>query len=265
MTGVVSNFNGTIRRLRWEAALGLIFPESCQLCREERARAADGYVGMNCRKAVQPLESPFCRRCGLPFPGAITDTFDCANCADRDLAFESARAAVIAKGPVLDAIHRFKYSEARWFEAFLSRLLIEAALPQLAGAGWTLVVPVPLHPVKQRERGFNQAELLARPLARALGIPMRTDLVRRIEPTRTQTALSRDARAENVRRAFTTDTIRRFPFFKPVAPGRLDGERVIVVDDVLTTGATANGVALQLRRLGAESICVWSVARAILD
>ena len=94
---------------------------------------------------------------------------------------------------------------------------------------------------------------------------MRTDLVRRIEPTRTQTALSRDARAENVRRAFTTEPARRFPFFKPVAPVQLDGERVIVVDDVLTTGATANGVALQLSRLGAGAVCVWSVARAVLD
>ena len=263
MTGSLSH--GAAHRPLIEAALGLIFPESCQICREERARAADGYVGVNCGKAVQPLEAPFCQRCGLPFSGAITDAFDCANCSDRDLAFESARAAVIARGPVLEAVHRFKYSDARWFEPFLSRLLLDAAVPHLAGVGWTLVVPVPLHPVKQRERGFNQAELLARPLARALGIPMRTDLVRRMEPTRTQTALSRDARAENVRRAFTTAPTRRFPFFKPVAPVRLDGERVIVVDDVLTTGATANGVALQLRRLGAESICVWSVARAILD
>lgn len=255
------------RSAAWrEAVLGWIFPEGCQLCRSEPAGPRDGYVGPGCQSRVRPLRFPFCHRCGLPLAGAITDPFDCSNCSTRELFFQTARAAVLAEGPVLEAIHRYKYSDARWFRPFLSRLLVDAAEPELRGRGWTLLIPVPLHPVKQRERGFNQAEVLGRPLADALGIPLRNDLVHRAEPTRTQTALSREGRAENVDHAFRAGSGRRRPFpWSPVQrPARLDGERVVIVDDVLTTGATANAVARVLRRLGAEEICVWSVARATL-
>lgn len=236
-----------------EPILGFIYPECCQVCSRERARAADGYVCVGCRRDVRFVRPPFCARCGLPFPGAITHEFECGNCRDRQLHFESARAAVIAEGVALDVIHRFKYSGARWFEPFLADLLLREAAPALAGQGWNLVVPVPLHPVKEREREFNQAERLARPLAQTLGLPVRTDLVARVEPTRTQTRLSREERAENVKRAFAA-----------VPDARLHGESVIVVDDVLTTGATTDAVARVLKRLGAGRVCVWSVARAVL-
>jgi competence protein ComFC len=202
---------------------------------------------------VRLVRPPYCSRCGLPFPGAITDEFACANCREVELAFESARAAVVAEGPILEVIHRFKYQRALWFEPFLARLLTQAAVPELAGAGWDFVVPVPLHPVKQRDREFNQAERLARHLATALELSLRTHVVERIAPTLTQTHLTRDERAKNVRKAFRSK-----------GKEKLEGESVIVVDDVFTTGATANAVAQVLRARGAGRVCVWSVARAIL-
>ncbi len=161
---------------------------------------------------------------------------------------------MVAQGVVLDVIHRFKYGGAVWFEPFLTDLLLREAVPVLSGDSWSGVVPVPLHPVKRREREFNQAEVLARPLAGALRIPLRTDLVRRVEVTMTQTRLSRTERAENVRRAFAPN---------PEA-GPVHGDW-IVVDDVLTTGATTNAVAAVLRDMGASRVVVWSVARAALD
>ncbi len=252
---------------RWvEAVLGLLYPGVCHLCRDEPAGPADGYVGAECRARVHAVRAPFCQRCGLPYPGEISHTFSCANCAEVELHFETARAAAIADGPVLEAVHRYKYSDARWFHPFLAGLLCEAALPELRDAGWSMVVPVPLHAVKRRERGFNQAEALARPLARALGIPVRTELVHRVAPTHTQTTLSREQRAENVSRAFRAGSGRRrpFPWSPHESPPRLDGASVIVVDDVLTTGATANAVARELRRMGAQRVCVWSTARATL-
>lgn len=233
--------------------LGFFYPECCQICSQERARVADGYVCASCWREVRFVRPPFCARCGLPFPGAITHEFECANCRDLELHFESARAAVIAEGVALDVIHRFKYSGARWFEPFLADLLLREAAPALTGQGWNLIVPVPLHPVKEREREFNQAERLARPLGKALGLPVRTDLVARVETTRTQTRLTREERAENVKRAFAA-----------VPHARLNGESVIVVDDVLTTGATTDAVARILKKLGAGRVCVWSVARAVL-
>lgn len=250
---------GWSRLHQWMAAVGeplfsLVYPNVCQLCLNEEATPEEGYVGRACQAQFRRLEPPFCHRCGLPFAGAITEAFECANCREADFAFESVRAAVLAEGPVREVIHRFKYHRAVWFEPLLGRLLAQAATPLLANRGWDLLVPVPLHPVKERHREFNQAQRLALHLGRALELPVRTDLVRRTEPTVTQTRLSRAERAANVRRAF-----------RKVEGLDLDGASVVVVDDVLTTGATTDAVARQLRKLGAARVCVWAVARATLE
>lgn len=236
-----------------ESGLGLIYPNRCQICHEEPSSAVLGFVGDRCRRSLHIIEPPFCSRCGLPHAAGTAMDFTCSNCEGLSLSFESARAAVIAGGVALEVIHRFKYERALWFRPLLVDLLVTAALPALAGGGWTAVVPVPLHPVRQREREYNQAELLARPLARALGIPLRLDLVRRTTATLTQTHLSRSQRSLNVTRAF-----------QPTRNAHLDGDSIIVLDDVLTTGATTNAVASVLKRCGAGRVCVWSVARAVL-
>ena len=117
---------------------------------------------------------------------------------------------------------------------------------------WDYIVPVPLHHLKQREREFNQAERLARRLGRALKIPVQTNLLKRHVPTRTQTLLSRPERAANVRHAFALGKLRR-----------LGGARIVLVDDVLTTGATTSACARVLRTAGAADVCVWTVARGL--
>src|SRR5207245_1261109 len=101
-------------------------------------------------------------------------------------------------------IHRYKYNRALWFEPFLAELLASAAAPVLQGASpsWDAITPVPLHPLKEREREFNQAARIAAHLARRTGIPLRTSLVRRTRPTLTQTHLNRVERAQNVAHAF---------------------------------------------------------------
>jgi ComF family protein len=169
-----------------------------------------------------------------------------------ELHFRSARAAVAAQGVALDVIHRYKYHRALWFEPFLADLLVRAAGPVLAAGDWNLIVPVPLHPLKKREREFNQAERLAVRLGRATGLRTDARLLRRVRPTQTQTLLSRRERTKNVHHAFR---LRR---------GRqLDGERVVLVDDVLTTGATTSACARILRQAGAGDVCVWTVARGL--
>lgn len=238
---------------RWiEPGLALLYPEVCQLCEQQRATPDDGFVCPKCWSKVRFIRPPFCERCGLPYQGEITTPFNCSNCRDMKLHFSVARSAVTARGVVLEAIHRYKYHHARWFEAFLADLLLREAAPVLRAGNWDLIVPVPLHSTKEREREFNQAERLARPLARALALPMHSDLVRRVVPTRTQTLLTKRQRAENVQHAFAAQ------------PGRrLNGERVVVVDDVLTTGATTSACAGVLRSLGAGEVCVWTVARGL--
>ena len=235
-----------------DTTLGLFYPEVCALCLDEAATAREGFVGANCRKQVEFIRPPLCQRCGLPFVGDITTSFDCTNCRDMDLHFSYARAAVVAKTVALEAIHHFKYSRALWFENFLADLLLTEAVPVLRGQKWHYIVPVPLHPLKKREREFNQAELLAARLGRATAIPLNTKLLRRVKATVTQTHLRRDQRATNMHDAFATgDGV------------KLNGEKVIVVDDVFTTGATTNDCARALRAAGAGEVCVWTVARGL--
>ena len=232
--------------------LGFLYPERCQLCESEPATAADGFVGRRCGSQVRFIQPPFCRRCGLPFPGDLDGPFECANCRELDLHFRYARSAVVARGVALEAIHRFKYDRDLWFENFLASLLVRAAAPVLRRENWTLIVPVPLHPVKERQREFNQADRLAGHLAVALNIPVNADRLRRVTATRTQTLLTRRERAANMRGAFA------------LRPGRaLESERVVLVDDVFTTGATTSACARVLRDAGAGDVCVWTVARGL--
>jgi ComF family protein len=169
-----------------------------------------------------------------------------------DLHFSSARSAVVAKTVVLEAIHRFKYSRALWFEPFLADLFLREALPVLREQKWDLIIPVPLHPVKEREREFNQAEHLAKHLSAAAHIRLNNNLLCRVMPTLTQTRLTKQQRAANIRGAFAID-----------GRMKLNGERVILVDDVFTTGATTSECARILINAGASDVSVWTVARGL--
>jgi ComF family protein len=234
------------------AGLAFFYPEICQLCKKSRARPAEGFVCGSCRESVQFIQPPFCKRCGRPVEGAITGDFECATCRQDELHFESARSAVATKGVVREVMHRYKYQRALWFEPFLAGLLVQQASPQLSPKDWNLLVPVPLHSTKERQREFNQSERFGRWLSEATGIPMDRQLLSRVVPTQTQTRLDRKARQENMRNAFAMRKKRR-----------LNGERILLLDDVYTTGATTNACARTLLKGGAGKVCVWTVARGI--
>lgn len=234
------------------AGLGLIYPEVCQLCRQQRALAQNGLVCDDCRAQVRFIRPPFCDRCGLPFEGDLTTRFECANCKELDYHFSFARSAVAAKTVVLEAIHKYKYSHATWFEPFLAGLLVQEAVPALREQGWHLIMPVPLHGLKLREREFNQAARLARFLAGAAKIPLDEKSLQRVTPTQTQTHLSRQERARNMHGVFAVKN-----------GASLKGRKIILVDDVFTTGATTNDCARALKGAGAAEVAVWTVARGL--
>jgi competence protein ComFC len=233
-----------------DAALNFFYPPVCQICGNERATAGEGYVGGKCWSGLRFLTPPFCDRCGLPYDGSITHSFVCENCDGVEFDFRFARSAMVANPLIRQIIGSYKYNRAVWFEPFLSDLLTRQAVPSLAAERWDLIVPVPLHPLKKREREFNQAERLSRHLGRALQIPVNTRLIRRARFTGTQTLLTRPQRAANVEGAFV-----------PLAGKQLNSERVILVDDILTTGATTSACARALRQCGAGDVCVWTLAR----
>lgn len=237
--------------------LSSIYPDVCQICRARRATAIESYICEECREhphAVRWVEEPMCERCGLGYQGAITTTFLCANCSDLDLKFVSARAAADFSGLVKEVIHRFKYNRNEWFEPYLAELLIQRALPALREKPVDLIVPIPLHRRKEHERGFNQAERLAKRLASVAALPMATPL-RRIKKTQNQALLERSERIDNVKNAFAYAASAPLP----------SGTRVLLVDDVLTTGSTASACAGELLKNGAAEVRVWTVARGGLN
>lgn len=242
----------TVLKSWLEAGWGFFYPPICQICCASRATAGDGYVCEGCWRNVRFVQPPFCERCGLPYDGSIHISFQCGNCKEIKLYFRAARAAVIANAFLLDVIHRYKYHRARWFEPFLTDLFIRQAAPALTAAEWDLLVPVPLHSVRARTREFNQSERLARRLSRAIDIPMNARLLRRHQPTDTQTLLNRRQRTANVRHAFAF-----------TGRASVKGARIVLVDDVLTTGATTSECARVLRQSGAREVLVWTLARGL--
>jgi len=243
----------TLARNLVESIGRAIFPHVCEFCARELATPAQSYICDNCRAkphAITPIQAPFCKVCGLEYGGQITTEFVCWNCSDLEVRFESARAAVHYKALVKEVVHRYKYNRQEWFEPFLAQLLIEAALPELKHLRIDLITPIPLHPAKLRQRGFNQAARLAQRLSMASGIRHEPFLLERVKATDSQAMLDRDDRLANVKGAFA---------FKPRE--RLAGQTILLIDDVLTTGVTASACAKELRRHGAGPVHVWTVAR----
>jgi ComF family protein len=233
-------------------ALDLVYPRNCQLCGAALPEGRAGVLCPLCCAAARRIEPPFCRKCALPFAGALDEQIECGYCRGLEFQFSQAVAACRAEGVVRDCIHRFKYNREMYFLPHLADWLIDAGRRWIAWGPVAGIVPVPLHPVKERGREFNQAELLARELGKAVERPVWTKVVRRVKATASQTRLDARARRANMRGAFAP---------RPNA-GPLSG-RVVLVDDVFTTGATLDACASILRQAGATDVIALTVARGV--
>ena len=172
------------------------------------------------------------------------------NCGDRELSFQFATSAFRSRSVVRDLIHQFKYSRKTHLRRLLARMLAEGFRdPRVAALAPDAIVPVPLHPTRLREREFNQAEVLAELAAERLGLPV-DNCLQRTRYTLTQTDFHREERFANLEEAFA---LRR--------GAQVDGKVLALVDDVLTTGSTADACARVLREAGASAVVVITVAR----
>src|SRR5205807_10520964 len=183
-----------------EAAVSLLYPSVCTIC--GRSIRAGEYLCDQCETKAVRIVAPFCEKCSEPFEGAITSAFTCANCAHRTIYFDAAVAAYRGRGIVREVIHQFKYTRQIHLRHLVARWL-GAALEdeRLRDCNFDLIVPVPLHPTRERERGSNQASLLSELLSAQTSI--RTQRVlQRVRYTTTQTALDRSERMENLHNAF---------------------------------------------------------------
>jgi competence protein ComFC len=232
-----------------EALISLFYPPICTICAADVGPSE--YLCGDCNAKVARIVPPFCETCSEPFPGAITDPFTCANCGHRKLYFETAVAAYRSRGVVRRVIHDFKYNRQIHLRHVVAQWLADALDDvRLRGRRFDRLVPVPLHPTRRRERGFNQADLLAELLSRRTSIPLQP-VLQRIRYTKTQTAFDRAERMENLRNAFR---LRK--------NATVQGYRVLLIDDVLTTGSTLSECARVLKVAGAVSVHAATAARA---
>ena len=178
----------------------LLYPPFCAGC---EASVESGHtLCAACLASAAAIEAPFCATCSQPFDGAIDGAFECANCRDRDFAFDCAVSRYRSRGLVRELIHRFKYNGQFYLRRPLGDFLVDALDDErIRARPVDALVPVPLHPRRQRERGFNQSETLCRLLGRRVSWPVWPAL-RRVRFTGTQTHLTRTERRRNLRGAF---------------------------------------------------------------
>jgi ComF family protein len=219
----------------------LFLPPRCGAC-----RAIGSWLCNPCLMKVRHLEEPTCQRCGVELEFARKS----CGCRARLRALSRLRSAVVYEGPIEHAIKRFKYEGWRRLADPLGLLLAERLVVEGLSAPWVLAVP--LHPRRQRQRGFNQAELLARELRRRLALGKPPGELLRIRSTPPQVGHDRLWRLENVRGAFAW------------RGADLAGRSVLIVDDVATTGATIEACAVALKASGAGQVTGASVARVIV-
>lgn len=233
----------------WRAALDLVFPRHCAGCGGPAGEGQEGYVCHDCLSAVHWVTDPFCARCGDPIEGVAAKSFTCSLCVQSEPAFDLARSAVRYRGPIRSLLHQFKYAEGTHLAADLGRLLAACVETHYDPALFDLMAFVPLYHRRERERSYNQARLLAEQLGRRFDRPVLRG-IRRVRDTGTQTRLHMAGRAENVKGAFVV-----------TEPGWVKGKTILLIDDVMTTGATLREAASALKKAGAWRVMAATVAR----
>ncbi|MEN6464922.1 MAG: ComF family protein, partial [Syntrophaceae bacterium] len=225
----------------------LLFPPRCAICGTSTEK--DGFCD-NCLAQVSFIGSPMCPRCGLPYP--VEDGVDhlCGDCLKGGQHFSVARSVGIYKDNILEIVHRFKYGRKLAAGRLLGSMMADRAEGLFKIREYDVLVPVPLHKERLRHRGFNQSLLLAREISGRFDLPVDFESLRRVRDTGPQASLGGNERRDNVRGAFE-------------AALSVKGKKVLLIDDVLTTGSTVGECARALVGRGALEVAVYTAARAV--
>jgi ComF family protein len=243
------------------ALLSVFLPGGCRICDRLLTEPTRIPVCNDCLASFKLIVGKVCSLCGRPVEGGIDNTEDdtqnfvCPICETEKreaFAFDRVKNWALYEGAMVPAILLLKFENidplGALFARFLSQLVVQGGPAFEAD----VVVPVPLHRQRERERGYNQTALIAKPLAKSLSLPCKSVLLTRIRPRPNKHLLTSEERWESVRGAFAT------------RPGsQVDNLRVLLVDDVMTTGATLDSCARTLRDAGAKSVTALTVARAV--
>lgn len=244
----------------WSELLNLIFPPryTCPLC---GTTSKNGKICLRCRQEIINFQQQtHCNQCGrwkkfkkINYSSDkpehdLNKTFYCTDCLSQEKVFKIARAAGIYEGNLKKAILEFKFKQQRYLAHFLGQLLVEVFWAHPAYQKVQVVVPVPLTPQRLCKRGFNQAELLAREVAKTLNLPLCLALIK-VRETAPQTSLKREQRKDNLKRAFEVQK-----------PSLIINKTVLLIDDVFTTGVTVEECSRNLLTAGANEVYVLTAA-----
>ena len=233
----------------FSALMDILFPRACAGCGTEAGDEAL-YLCWDCLSRLSVIHSPLCRICGNPVEGAVEDNFVCLSCVRKKPFFNIARSAVRYTGVIQRLIQDFKYQSATWLSHDFAELMIACAKAYLSETDIDAVTSVPLYHAKERERSYNQAFILAKGVTKYFHKPLVKNILCRIRPTQSQTHLTYFEREANVKNVFA---VKKANLVK--------GSSILLIDDVMTTGATVNECSRVLKKAGAEKVSVLTLAR----
>ncbi|MBI9076014.1 MAG: ComF family protein [Desulfatibacillum sp.] len=237
------------------AILDALYPGKCAACGDIIPKALPSptlpFLCPDCCEDFEPVASPLCLQCGMPFVSPEGPDHVCGGCLEKKNRFGRARAAGVYDGPLRTSIHRLKYNRKTSLAKPMGKMLEQAYLDHFGPGGADIAVPVPLHAKRLRQRGFNQSLVLVRNWRNGNGTlpPVADCVLSRVRMTRSQAGLKARERARNIRGAFSV-----------TQPELIRDKRVLLIDDVFTTGATANECAKVLLKAGAENVDVLTLA-----
>jgi competence protein ComFC len=228
----------------------IIFPPQCLACSEIINRQANQFFCSPCQGKISFINDNFCPICGVPFLSSPAESHICGDCLIKKPYYDKARAVAGFETVILDAIHKFKYGRSISTGSSLSSFMANFSFPNFDFSEYSLLIPVPLHIKRLRDRGFNQSLLLARAIGKKHKLPVNFSLLKRSKFTLTQTGLNKAEREINIKGAFVVADRKKAA-----------GENIILIDDVFTTGATINECARVLLKAGAQKVAVLTLSR----
>jgi len=232
----------------------LLFPSLCLTCGRILLERRAHFLCPECSSGIRFIVSPLCPICGIPFPAEEGPDHTCGDCILSHRHIGAARSLGVYEAVLLNAIYAFKYGGNLTLGEKLGQLMADHLYPSFRIEDYSLIIPVPLHPRRLRQRGFNQSVILARQIAKRRGVAMDFRALRRIVDTESQAGLKKEERRSNIRKAFDIS-----------GPEGIRGKRILLVDDVYTTGSTLAECARILLKGGADAVGALTLARAIQE
>lgn len=230
----------------------VVFPPQCPGCSEILDSPEKIFFCAKCQDKAHFIQGAVCPVCGINFPDSPAESHLCGDCSDQEPYFSCARAVFSFETVILEAIHRFKYKRDFYVGETLASFMAGFSFPDFSFLQYSLLLPVPLHIKRLRERGFNQSLILARAVGKKRQIPVNFSILKRHKFTETQTGMNKNERKLNIKGAFEITDERK-----------ISGQNIILVDDVYTTGATVNECARVLLKAKANRVAVLTLARVL--